>query len=95
MSVPSTRARILAKAVSREVDMSSPNGENPQSSVVPRCARVDEPRRLEDPVADLLGRLDARIERVDDADEDPLVRLRMLAEIRARAGGPPRLQAAT
>ena len=41
---PSTRARILAKAVSRAVETSSPNGENPQSSVHPspsaprRCA---------------------------------------------------------
>jgi hypothetical protein len=37
-SVPSTRARIFANAVSREVDVSSPNGEKPQSSVVPRWA---------------------------------------------------------
>ena len=34
-SVPSTRLRILANAVSREVEVSSANGENPQSSVVP------------------------------------------------------------
>ena len=34
-AVPSTRARILAKAVSRLVDVSSQKGENPQSSVVP------------------------------------------------------------
>jgi hypothetical protein len=33
--VPATRAWILAKAVSRAVEVSSPNGENPQSSVVP------------------------------------------------------------
>ena len=33
---PVTRAWIFAKAVSRGVDVSSPNGENPQSSVVPR-----------------------------------------------------------
>ena len=33
--VPSTRAWILAKAVSRAVDVSSPNGEKPQSSQVP------------------------------------------------------------
>lgn len=36
-AVPSTRARIFAKAVSREVETSSANGEKPQSSVVPRC----------------------------------------------------------
>src|ERR1700730_1237737 len=34
--VPSTRARILANAVSRLVEVSSLKGENPQSSVVPR-----------------------------------------------------------
>src|SRR5688500_3559586 len=34
-AVPSTRARTLAKAVSRLVDVSSLNGEKPQSSVVP------------------------------------------------------------
>jgi len=33
--VPSTRAVIFAKAVSRLVTISSPNGEKPQSSVVP------------------------------------------------------------
>ena len=33
--VPSTRARIFAKAVSRAVERSSPKGEKPQSSVVP------------------------------------------------------------
>ena len=37
-AVPSTRARILANAVSREVEVSSQNGEKPQSSVVPSCA---------------------------------------------------------
>lgn len=34
-SVPSTRAAILANAMSRDVDVSSANGENPQSSQVP------------------------------------------------------------
>ena len=37
-AVPSTRARIFANAVSRVVDVSSQNGENPQSSVVPSCS---------------------------------------------------------
>ena len=37
-AVPSTRARILANAVSRVVDVSSLKGEKPQSSVVPSCA---------------------------------------------------------
>jgi hypothetical protein len=36
IALPSTRARILANAVSREVEVSSPNGEKPQSSVEPR-----------------------------------------------------------
>jgi hypothetical protein len=35
--VPSTRARIFSNAISREVEGSSANGENPQSSVVPNC----------------------------------------------------------
>ena len=34
-AVPFTRARIFANAVSRLVEVSSQNGENPQSSVVP------------------------------------------------------------
>jgi hypothetical protein len=33
--VPSTRAAIFAKAMSREVEVSSANGEKPQSSQVP------------------------------------------------------------
>ena len=37
-AVPSTRARIFAKAVSRVVDVSSQKGANPQSSVVPSCS---------------------------------------------------------
>src|ERR1700675_716077 len=37
-AVPRTRARILANAFSRVVDVSSQNGENPQSSVVPSCS---------------------------------------------------------
>ena len=37
-AVPSTRERIFANAVSRLVDVSSLNGENPQSSVVPSCS---------------------------------------------------------
>src|SRR5438445_11592514 len=36
--VPATRARIFANAVSRGGDVSSPNGANPQSSVVPQCS---------------------------------------------------------
>jgi tetratricopeptide (TPR) repeat protein len=36
ISLPSTRARIFANAVSRDVERSSPNGEKPQSSVEPR-----------------------------------------------------------
>ena len=35
IAVPVTRAWIFANAMSRDVDVSSPNGENPQSSVVP------------------------------------------------------------
>src|SRR5688500_238166 len=37
-AVPSTRDRIFAKAVSRDVETSSLKGENPQSSVVPSCS---------------------------------------------------------
>src|SRR5262252_1350789 len=37
-NVPCTRARILANAVSRVVEVSSQKGENPQSSVVPSCS---------------------------------------------------------
>ena len=34
----------------------------------------------QDPVADLLRRLDARVDRVGDADEDPPVARRVLAQ---------------
>jgi hypothetical protein len=37
-TVPSTRARIFANAVSRLVEVSSLKGANPQSSVVPSCS---------------------------------------------------------
>ncbi len=37
-SVPSTRERIFANAFSRVVEVSSQNGEKPQSSVVPSCS---------------------------------------------------------
>ena len=37
-AVPSTRALIFAKAVSRLVEVSSLKGEKPQSSVVPSCS---------------------------------------------------------
>ena len=36
--VPAMRARIFANAVSRLVELSSQNGEKPQSSVVPSCS---------------------------------------------------------
>ncbi len=36
--VPWTRAWILSKAICLDVDLSSLNGENPQSSVVPNCS---------------------------------------------------------
>jgi hypothetical protein len=35
ISAPVTRARIFSKAVSLDVEVSSPNGENPQSSALP------------------------------------------------------------
>src|SRR5581483_8731609 len=38
-AVPRTRERILPKATSRERDVSSPKGANPQSSVVPNRSR--------------------------------------------------------
>ena len=78
--VPSTRAAILANAVSREVEVSSANGENPQSSQVPSRSAGRYFAAVEHPVADLLRRLDPRVDRVDHADEDPLV----LAEVVAR-----------
>ena len=66
------RADLLERR--RAGGVSSLNGENPQSSVVPsRCDR-NELRRFEHPVPNLLGRLDPRIDRVGHADEDPLVR---------------------
>ena len=77
---PSTRARIFAKAVSRVVVVSSQNGENPQSSQVPSCAERNVLGRLQDAVADFLRRLDARVDRSDDADEHHLVRLQVLAD---------------
>ena len=85
-AVPSTRARIFANAVSRLVDVSSLNGENPQSSVVPSCSDRDVLGRFEDPVPDLLRRLDARVDRGDDADEDPLVRLHVPPDDPQHAG---------
>ena len=80
ISVPMTRARILAKAVERLVERSSLNGANPQSSVVPSWSRGDETGRLQHPVADLLGCLDAGTEGVDDADEDALAGAHALAD---------------
>ena len=78
--MPSTRARIFANAVSRVVEVSSQNGEKPQSSVVPELLERDVLGRLEHAVAHLFRRLDARIDRRDDADEDALVRLHVLPD---------------
>ena len=88
-AVPCTRARILANAVSRLVVVSSQNGENPQSSQVPELLDRDVLRRLQDAVADLLRRLDARVDRVDHAHEHPLARLEVLADDLAGPGGGP------
>ena len=47
--------------------------------------------RFEDPVADFLRSLDARVDRRDDADENPLVRLhvlRMILRTRTRSFSP-------
>ena len=69
-SVPAIRARIFANAVSRAVDVSSPNGAKPQSSVVPSRAGSIDLGGLEHAVPDLFGRLDPRVDRVGHADED-------------------------
>lgn len=47
-SVPSTLARILLKARSRAVEVSSAKGAKPQSSVVPSCrmGRMDAASRM-------------------------------------------------
>ena len=66
--------------MSRVVDVSSQNGENPQSSRRAQLLDRDVLGRLEHPVPDLLRRLDARVDRGDDADEDPLVRLHVVAD---------------
>ena len=79
-AVPRTRARIFANAVSRVVDVSSLNGENPQSSRRAQLLDRDVLGRLEHAVADLLRCLDARIDRRHDADEDALIRLHVLAD---------------
>ena len=59
--------------------------ERREAAVVGRAKPVerDELGRLEHAVADLLRRLDPRVDRVDDADEDPLVRTQVLAAIAA------------
>src|SRR5207249_3759486 len=51
-----------------------------------QARRVDELRRLEHAIADLLGGLDARIDRIDDADEDPAIAPGVLAEDPEHAG---------
>jgi hypothetical protein len=74
-AVPSTRARIFANAVSRVVGRVV--AERREAAVVGRAQLLDRDvlGRLEDPVADFLRGLDARVDRRDDADEDPLARL--------------------
>ena len=77
-AVPSTRARIFAKAVSRVVDVSSLNGENPQSSVVPSWSSgmysaASSTRSRTSSGVSTRGSIGD-----DDADEDPLVRLQVL-----------------
>ena len=78
--MPSTRARIFAKAVSRR--RRGVVAEGRESAVVASCraARRGCIGRLEDPVPDFLRRLDARVDGGDDADEDPLVGLQVLAD---------------
>jgi hypothetical protein len=65
------RARVFAKAVSRAVERSSPKGENP---TVIRASEPFRPQDLgcfEDAVADLFRHFHPRVDRIDDADEDP------------------------
>jgi hypothetical protein len=80
--VPSTRALIFAKAVARAVDVSSQRGE---PAVVRRSELVERDVLgcFDDAIADLLGRLDRRVDWIDDSDEDPLARLQV---------GPDRLE---
>jgi hypothetical protein len=65
--VPSTRALIFANAVSRAVAKSSPNGE--KAAVISRSESVErnELGRLDHSVPNLLRRLHAFIQRIDDA----------------------------
>ena len=95
-------ARALdARGDLRERDVARRRGvvaEGREAAVVASCraARRDVLRRLEDAVAHLLRRLDARVDRVDDADEDPLARRQVLADdARARARGPASPASAT
>ena len=73
-AVPSTREWIFANAVSRLVDVSSLNGENPQSSVVPSCSSGMYSRGFQGSIPDFFRCLDAPVDGGDDADEDSLVR---------------------
>ena len=90
-AVPSTRLRIFAKALSRVVEVSSLNGEKPQSSVVPSCSNgmYSAASRMRSRTSS--GRLDARIDRRDDANENPLIGLHVLPddlEDALRSGSP-------
>ena len=66
LCVPTTRARIFAKASNRVVDVSSLNGEKPQSSVV-ITDRMDVSGCLQDSVTNLLRCIDVRVDGGDDA----------------------------
>ena len=70
--MPSTRALIFANAVVRAVDVSSAKGANPQSVRRSELVERNVFRCFQDAVAYLFGRLDRRVDRVGDSDEDPL-----------------------
>ena len=79
-AVPSTRAAILAKAVSREVELSSANGEKPQSSQVPSWSAGNWRAAARIRSRTWLRGFHPRIDRVSDADEDPGAGRKMLGD---------------
>ncbi len=71
-AVPSIRDLILAKAVSRAVEVSSANGEKPQSSQVPNCSSEMIFAASIMRFTDLFGRFHTRIKNIGYAKKDPL-----------------------
>ena len=89
-AVPSTRERILANAFSRVVEVSSQNGEKPQSSVVPSCS-TGIYRAASRTRSRISSGLHSRIDGRNNTDEYPLSGLRhcrMIFSTRVRSGSP-------